>query len=288
MSDPLVTLGVPVRNGGEMLRAALDAILAQDYPNIEVIISDNCSSDETPEIAADFARRHPNARIVRQPEPLPAFSNFMWLVDHAMGEYFAWCAHDDLRSSDFVSSLVRGFEQEPDVLLCFGDMEITQAHGEPGQMRPYDFASMRSGPIGRMRKQALMQCFHIYGLWRTEALRHLPKVYCSWWPDLPLMMAAAWRGKFKHVAGTRFVYLEVHKSNDDRAIYQDYATKARSKVANFASLATTCFRAISIVGGTPIGMLAALFVIEKNARQLIPWIARRLSQHRAVAENGHE
>ena len=63
---PLVTLGVPVRNGAAMLAAALDSIVAQDYPNLEVVVSDNASTDATPEILRDYVQRYRHIRVIRQ------------------------------------------------------------------------------------------------------------------------------------------------------------------------------------------------------------------------------
>mgnify|MGYP002713064862 CR=1 FL=1 len=278
MIQPLVSLGVPVRNGGEMLRAALAAIEAQDYPNIEVIISDNCSSDETFVIAAEFGRRHPNARIIRQEEPLTAFENFMWLIDQAKGDFFCWCAHDDLRSPDFVSGLLHGFDGNDNAHLCFGDLEIMDSHGVDGSACAYDFANQGLSSVSRLRKQALMQCFHIYGLWRMESLRQLPKIYCSWWPDLPFMMAAAYSGIFIHVPGPRFIYLEAPKSDAERAAYQDYVLQARSRLRNVFDLIVACFRAVRDVAGVPLALAAGVLVVEKQIRGLGVWVSRKMSK----------
>ena len=51
---PLVSIGLPVFNGEKSLAQALDALLDQDYSNLEVIISDNGSTDRTSEICEEF------------------------------------------------------------------------------------------------------------------------------------------------------------------------------------------------------------------------------------------
>ena len=63
--DPLVTLGLPVYNGAEVLSRCLDSLLAQTFPDFELIIADNGSSDDTPRIAAGYVRRDPRIRYVR-------------------------------------------------------------------------------------------------------------------------------------------------------------------------------------------------------------------------------
>ena len=54
-SAPLVTVGVPVYNGEKGIRRALDMLLKQDYPNFEIMISDNASTDETSDICQSLA-----------------------------------------------------------------------------------------------------------------------------------------------------------------------------------------------------------------------------------------
>ena len=64
-SKPLVSIGVPVFNGEEGLAVALDSLIAQDYPNLEIIISDNASTDNTPEICAEYVRKDHRFRYYR-------------------------------------------------------------------------------------------------------------------------------------------------------------------------------------------------------------------------------
>ena len=52
---PLVSIGMPVYNGSRYIREALDSLLAQSYPEFELQISDNASSDETPDICTPLA-----------------------------------------------------------------------------------------------------------------------------------------------------------------------------------------------------------------------------------------
>src|SRR6266850_54307 len=56
-SRPLVSLGIPVYNGEDSVRDALDALLAQTYDNLELIISDNASTDRTSEICQEYATK---------------------------------------------------------------------------------------------------------------------------------------------------------------------------------------------------------------------------------------
>jgi len=108
---PLVSIGMPVYNGERTLAAAIESILAQTWPDWELVISDNCSTDATEAICRGYAAGEPRIRYLRQPVNQGAHANFRCVLDQARGEYFMWAAADDLRSADFIEvnlSFLRG------------------------------------------------------------------------------------------------------------------------------------------------------------------------------------
>ena len=62
---PLVSIGLPMYNGGDYLAASIDSLLAQTYPNIELIISDNASDDGSADICKHYAEADPRVRYDR-------------------------------------------------------------------------------------------------------------------------------------------------------------------------------------------------------------------------------
>lgn len=268
---PLVTLAVPVRDGGPMLAAALDSIIGQDYPNLEVIVSDNCSTDETAGILADYAQRYCSIRVIRQPKPLTAIDNFMFLLHEAQGEFFAWCAHDDTRSRDFISGLLPAFE-DPWTVLAFGDLYIWNGISPP-ERRDYDFTNVGLPRWQRLRKAAQMQCYHVYGLWRTSALRAIRYRYTHWWSDMPIILAAAATNQFRHIPGPQFIYFEIAKTDAERAAYQDHRAGA-SRLKDLAALFTASFITVDRTAGLRPALAATAFLAEKYLRQAIRQILK--------------
>jgi len=264
-AQPLVTLGVPVRNGAGMLRAALDSIVAQDYPNIEIVVSDNASDDATPDILAEYAARHPNMRVIRQEKPLTAIDNFLFVLRKAKGEFFAWCAHDDTRSADFVSGLVRAFES-PTTVLAFCDLYIWD--GSQGRVlrSDYDFANVGLSAWQRLRKAADMQCYHFYGLWRTAALREIKYKYTHWWSDMPIVLAATTLGDFRHLPGPEFNYYEIIKPDTTTARYHNQLVhKGRSH--DIYSLLRATFVTLRRTSGWIPALLGTSCIFEKYRRR---------------------
>lgn len=98
-----VTIGLPTYNRAEhFLVPALECALAQDWDNLEIIVSDNCSTDNTREIVTSYD--DPRLRYVRQEENIGANNNFNFCVNEAQGAYFLLYPDDDVIDPDLVSS----------------------------------------------------------------------------------------------------------------------------------------------------------------------------------------
>ena len=96
MSLAQFSIAVPVRNGAFFLREALESALAQTYAPVEIVISDNASTDDTPLICSEFASRSPYIRYSRSDELLPLADNWNRACRMASGEWVKLLAHDDL------------------------------------------------------------------------------------------------------------------------------------------------------------------------------------------------
>jgi glycosyltransferase involved in cell wall biosynthesis len=274
---PLVSVGMPVLNGAPHLSVALESVLNQDYDNLEIIVSDNVSTDDTANLVQHYASRDHRVRYFRQKCMLTAFANFRFVLDRARGQYFMWTAHDDTRSLDYVSRLLPALESNASVILSFGDLYVTDSLKSEGRRIPYSFDNTDLSRYRRMWKAAHMQCFHIYGLWRTEILRGIRYQPCTWWPDLPIMTTAAYLGKFKYIPGPRFTYLEVPKNYRERAAYQDGRARF-NRLNGVLELVGAAYKTSVDVGGMAAGLAAGLFVAEKQFRQLPGFLLRALKR----------
>lgn len=108
---PLVTVAIPTRNRSAYLRETLESVLRQDYENLEILVSDNASDDDTAEVVAETGR---NARCVRYRRnllPSPLIAHFNQCLAEARGEFFVLLSDDDRISENFVSSLVASLMQ---------------------------------------------------------------------------------------------------------------------------------------------------------------------------------
>lgn len=171
---PLVTVGIPVFNAESRIGDCIQQVLSQSYKRLEILISDNASTDGTSAILAKLETANPRLKVFYQTENLGSIRNFDLLMKQAAGEYFIWLAHDDEWSPDLVEKCVRVMRAHPDVVLCqprtivvprsapHHVMHINRLRGFESSVSPLS----RALRVGRM-----LPATAIYGLFRTEALR---------------------------------------------------------------------------------------------------------------------
>lgn len=83
-----VTIGMPVYNGEKFIARAIDAVLAQTYSDLTLLISDNASTDATQAICEEYARRDPRVRYLRYEENRGASWNFNNTCHQSRSPYF--------------------------------------------------------------------------------------------------------------------------------------------------------------------------------------------------------
>ena len=266
MTQPLVSIGLPVRNGASQLHNAISSLVQQSYLNIELIISDNFSDDDTQLIAQTYALRDKRISYYRQNKLLPVSRNFQFVLAKARGAFFMWAAHDDRRSLDFVESLLATLLSKPQSILAFGDFFSSSSPASDGELVPYSFENSTLSPLQRVHKACNPMCGHLYGLWKTDLLRLIPIYPCIWAWDQPLMPAAAYLGTFEYTSGPRLIYYTAPKSHADRALYQD-GRKTFNKYSSLLELLYFVFLSSFRVGGllpASVALISSLFLHIRN------------------------
>ena len=168
---PRVTIGLPVYNGEKTLAAALDSLLLQTFDAFSIIISDNGSTDATPEICKRYASAHPNITWHRQPLKLSILKNFHFCLSAARTEYFMWLAADDEIAAEFIARHSAFLDANPDYV---SSQSRVLFHTD---FVPVCFSNGTFALKGNMRQNvasylatASDNC-RFYGLFRTRALQ---------------------------------------------------------------------------------------------------------------------
>jgi glycosyltransferase involved in cell wall biosynthesis len=119
VTAPFVTIVTPFYNTAPYLRACLDSVLAQTHPAWEYVLVDNCSTDGSSEIAAEYAARDPRVRVVRNPRHLPQLENYnvAWRLVSDRAVYCKMVQADDWVYPECVARMVAVGERHPRVGL---------------------------------------------------------------------------------------------------------------------------------------------------------------------------
>jgi|GEM_PF-3646048 len=182
MTHPLVTIGVPTYNRPELLKRALTSIAAQDYPNLEVLVADNCSpGSEVQAVYESFKDALPGSRYYRHAKNIGGLKNFFSLLAAASGKYFMWLADDDEISPNYISALVPILESNPDAATAMGSW-VLLLHEHEKVVMPNLKLSQQSA-LGRAISFILKSNdAFFFGLHRPGLLRSA-EFNSYWWPN---------------------------------------------------------------------------------------------------------
>lgn len=137
---PLLSFLVPIRNSEAVLPRLLDSLLAQDFPDFEVIISDNASTDRTPEIGQAYARQDKRVRYHQNPENIGINANFNQLIDMARGKYMRWIGGDDYLEPEYARKCIAALQARPDAIGVTSYQDFTD---DEGNLSYYEYAGRR-------------------------------------------------------------------------------------------------------------------------------------------------
>lgn len=125
--QPLVSVIIPTYNRPEYLKQAIASAIKQTYQNIEIIVSDNCSSENPQAILASFGDSR--IRFWRHHQNVGMLANQQHAFKMAQGKYVASLHDDDMWNEDFLAKLVPPLEANSELIIAFCDQYIIDANG---------------------------------------------------------------------------------------------------------------------------------------------------------------
>ena len=130
MKNPLVSICIPAYNRASYLSQSLKSILQQDYQPIEILISDNCSNDETQKICLEAEKKDRRIRYIRQPHNIGMHANHNFLIENSRGEFLCFFHDDDLYEPQIISYNAAFLSSHPEAGVVCSDWSLIDDSGQ--------------------------------------------------------------------------------------------------------------------------------------------------------------
>lgn len=220
--SPLVTIVLPVYNGARYLPEAIASCLAQTYANFELIIVDDASTDETPEIVRKFVLKDSRIRTIRHTTNLKLPAALNTGFGAAKGELLSWTSDDNRYLPNALEVMVDALERHTDKDVAYADYSVINDAGELTTKVSVD------SPVYLVRSNIVGPCFlyrkavqeklggydqalflvEDYDFWLRAAaeFRLFPihqELYCYRWHDMSLSSRQAMKVSLQHELALR-------------------------------------------------------------------------------------
>lgn len=223
-SKPVLSIGLPVRNGENFLEETLRSLRGQTFADFELIIADNGSTDATQRICLEHAQRDSRIRYVRHEENAGAAANFNLVLELARAPLFKWQAHDDQLAPDFLAKSVHALEASPNAVLCMTGARRVDSRGyELERWNSPLHGTDSASPASRFG--AVVRTFHchwteLYGVMRHDAITRTMLHRPFRGTDIAIIAELALLGPFVRIDAPLFVSRE-HESRYYRSVDDD-------------------------------------------------------------------
>jgi Glycosyl transferase family 2 len=204
-NSPVLSVGLAVRNGSETVERCIESVLSQDFADLELIVSDNASDDETIETVESYARMDRRVRLSVNRVNLGAHNNMNRVLAAARGTYFRWISADDWLEPGCLSACVRALERQTEAIGVTSWFTIHTAGG-PTRYEEYG-GEFPTSPDPARRFERMLWFFHagdakydpVYGVYRRDRLVRSHRIRPSERTDWLLSAELALMGPILHL-----------------------------------------------------------------------------------------
>jgi len=228
LQEPLVSIGIPVFNGAVHLESTVNSLLRQSHKNIELIVSDNASTDDSAKIAAMFASEDSRVKLIKNNENLGLMNNFNQVLQESSGEFFMWASSDDLHSKDFIKECVCSLIANPNAVLCQTRVAVCLETKE----RVIFYSNLNSFSdktrVEARYKETLYNfpAVAIYGMYRAKFAKKIPGFRNFPGGDLLWVQELSLAGNFIQNENTLFQYIARKEWNSFESDLKNLGTQS--------------------------------------------------------------
>jgi glycosyltransferase involved in cell wall biosynthesis len=202
VTAPTVSIGVPTYNRAATLERAVASALMQTHRQLEVVVSDNASTDGTEELCRRWAEREPRLRYLRRSQNVGPTANFNGVLAACGGDFVLLLADDDWLDPDYVERCLAELLARPDHALVCGRAVYVRDGREAGAGVATDL--LEDDPAARVRRylREVDDNGAFYGLARGDVVRRIGPMANRLGSDWFHVAAIAWCGKVRTIETT--------------------------------------------------------------------------------------
>ncbi len=233
---PRLSIGVPVYNGEDYIAEAITSHLEQDFGDFELVVSDNCSTDGTPDIVNDFVKADARVTYTSNDENIGSTANFNRLFRLTNGDLFRWAAADDRVEPGYLSKVISMMDADPQIVIGHADSMLIDPKSEPMlemdqgflggdgymeaiKLHPPAGDERFHSPHPHKRIDAVInnnhRNFYIFGIMRRDVMMQTRLHGSFYGGDRTLLVEMAMRGTFRKVPEPLFASRS-HAKNSGR------------------------------------------------------------------------
>jgi protein O-GlcNAc transferase len=174
---PKLTIAMPLYNDAKYVQQTIEAILSQSFKNFQLIIIDDCSTDDSVYIVSKLAHTDSRISLFQNCSNLGNLRNFLKLIEYSNTEYFSWIGSHDLVDRSYYKILIDELENDDSINYAYGRWVSVDEFGNELSKSPIlnltsgQFSSDRIknffASIGKARSNEI----HFYGVYRSQILK---------------------------------------------------------------------------------------------------------------------
>jgi glycosyltransferase involved in cell wall biosynthesis len=201
---PTVSVGLAVRNAYDVVRRCIESVLSQDFADLELVISDNCSDDGTRELLHEYARADRRVRVNLNEVNVGLHANFNRVLELSRGTYFRWISADDWLEPGCLSACVDALGTHDEAIGVTANFTIYA----DGKMIFEEYrGEFPSSPDPARRFERMLWFLHagdpkydpLYGVYRRDVLQRRRPQHGSEQTDWLLAAELALTGPIIHL-----------------------------------------------------------------------------------------
>jgi glycosyltransferase involved in cell wall biosynthesis len=225
-ASPALSVGLAVRNDPHRVRRCIESVLSQDFTDLELVICDNASDDDTVATLQEYAREDRRVNVAVNPVNIGLHENMNRVLDLSRGTLFRWISADDWLEPHALTQAVRTLAGRPDAVGVTSGFTIHTPDAPP---RFEEYAGeFPSSPDAGRRFERMVWFFHagdakydpMYGVYRREALMRSGRIRPNERTDWLLTAELALTGPILHIHERLAHRTNAHQVGIDRAAFR--------------------------------------------------------------------